>query len=315
MEVLRLASASSVMNYFVLDLETANGNCASICQLGIVTVEDGIVVGTTSHFINPEAAFDPWNIRIHGIGPEHVRGQPTWPELFIQVAPLLTGSIVVTHGPFDRVAITRACERYGLGSASARWLDNQRVVRRTWPMFAKRGYALDNLARHFGIPLRHHDALEDAIATEKVFRRALQETGLTARAWCEEVERPRPGASAHGVERRGASAGVFAGETIVFTGRLSVSRSRAADLAARCGFDVASNISPRTTTLCVGTGAQAQGNAKHRAAERLIALGHPIQIIDENAFWRLLSGQPVVSGTAALATVGASRDQPSSPES
>ena len=61
MEVPRLASASSVMNYLVLDLETANGNCASICQLGIVTVEDGIVVGTASHFINPEAAFDPWS--------------------------------------------------------------------------------------------------------------------------------------------------------------------------------------------------------------------------------------------------------------
>src|SRR3954453_11591614 len=161
MEVLRLASASSVMNYFVLDLETANGNCASICQLGIVTVEDGIVVGPAPPFINPEAAFDPWNIRIHGIGPEHVRGQPTWPELFIQVAPRLTGSIVVTHGPFDRVAITRACERYGLGTTSTRWLDNQRVVRRTWPNFAKKGYALDNRARHFGIPLRHHDALED----------------------------------------------------------------------------------------------------------------------------------------------------------
>ena len=81
------------------------------------------------------------------------------------------------HGPFDRVAILRACERYGLSAISARWLDNQRVVRRTWPMFAKKGYALDNLARHFGIALRHHDALEDAIATEKVFRLALQRDG------------------------------------------------------------------------------------------------------------------------------------------
>lgn len=200
------------MNYLVLDLETANRDCASICQLGIVAVEDGIVVATASHFVDPEAVFDPWNVRIHGIGPVHVRSQPTWPELFAQVAPLLTDRIVVTHGPFDRVAIARACERYGVGAVSARWLDNQRVVRRTWPIFAKRGYGLDNLARHFGIPLRHHDALEDAIATEKVFRLALRETGLSASAWCEEIERPRPGASALGVERRGLPDGIFAGE-------------------------------------------------------------------------------------------------------
>ena len=80
MEVPKLASALSLMNYLVLDLETANGDCASICQLGIVTVENGIVVGAATHFVDPEADFDPWNIRVHGIGPERVRGQPTWPN-------------------------------------------------------------------------------------------------------------------------------------------------------------------------------------------------------------------------------------------
>lgn len=287
------------MNYLVLDLETANGDCASICQVGIVTVENGIVVGAATHFVDPEADFDPWNIRVHGIGPERVRGQPTWPELFSHMALLLSDRIVVTHGPFDRVAILRACERYGLSAISARWLDNQRVVRRTWPMFAKKGYALDNLARHFGIALRHHDALEDAIATEKVFRLALRETGLTASAWCEEIERPRPGASTQGVERRGAPEGPYAGQTIVFTGRLSVSRAKAADVAARCGFDVSSTIGPWTRMLCVGAGAQAQDNAKYRAAERLMVQGHPLRIINEDAFWRLVSAQGAGFGTAA----------------
>ena len=53
------------------------------------------------------------------------------------------------------------------------WLDNQTVVRRTWPQFARKGYSLGNLARHFGIEFRHHDALEDAVATAHIFRRAL----------------------------------------------------------------------------------------------------------------------------------------------
>ena len=63
---------------------------------------------------------------------------------------------------------------------------------------------------------------------------------------------PGPGASTQGVERRVAPEGLYAGQTIVFTGRLSVSRAKAADVAARCGFDVASTIGPWTSMLCVG---------------------------------------------------------------
>ena len=177
------------MNYLVLDLETASVDCASICQVGIVIVVEGEIVGTRAWLIDPECEFNLWNIRIHGIEPEHVRGRPTWPELFEELAPLLSGSLVVTHGPFDRTAIGRACGRYGLEAPTARWLDNQRIVRRTWPAFAKKGYALDNLARHFGIPLRHHDALEDAVATERILRQALRDSGLTASAWYEVIER------------------------------------------------------------------------------------------------------------------------------
>ncbi len=34
------------MTYLILDLETANGNWASICQVGIVSAAEGEVVGT-----------------------------------------------------------------------------------------------------------------------------------------------------------------------------------------------------------------------------------------------------------------------------
>ena len=41
--------------------------------------------------------------------------------------------------------------------------------------------------------------------------------------------------------------------------------------------------------MCWG-GSAAQDNAKYRAAERLMVQGHPLQIINEDAFWRLVSG-------------------------
>ena len=171
------------MNYLVLDLETANPDSASICQIGVVTVEAGEIVDTVSHLIDPEDRFDHWNIKVHGIRPEHVTGSPTFLEVLPGLAPLLDGRIVVTHGSFDRVAISRACQKYGLPMVGALWLDSQTVVRRTWPQFSRRGYSLGNLASHFGIDFRHHDALEDAVATAHIFRLALAESGRTASDW------------------------------------------------------------------------------------------------------------------------------------
>jgi DNA polymerase III epsilon subunit-like protein len=71
----------------------------------------------------------------------------------------------------------------GLAPVEARWLDSQTVVRRTWTQFARKGYSLANLAQHLGIEFQHHDALEDAIATARILRRVLADSGRTASEW------------------------------------------------------------------------------------------------------------------------------------
>jgi DNA polymerase-3 subunit epsilon len=276
------------MNYIVLDLETANPDCASICQIGIVQVENGETVGTVSYLIDPQDRFDHWNIKVHGIRPEHVAGRPTFPDLLPEIAGLIEGRIVVTHGSFDRIAIAKACQKYGLAPVEARWLDNQTVVRRTWPQFSRRGYSLGNLAAHFDIAFQHHDALEDAIATADIFRRALTESGRTASEWASGVSR-QPGSAAP-ILVRGVSGGPFSGRTIVFTGRMQVARKEAARRAAELGFTVAGAVSPATTYLCVGgNGAGAVTSSKGREAERLRSGGHHVSIITEDEFWQLLS--------------------------
>jgi len=275
------------MNYLVLDLETANPDCASICQIGIVKVENGETTATISHLIDPRDRFDYRNIRVHGIEPDHVAGCPAFCEILPEIAPLLAGQIVVTHGSFDRVAITKACHKYDLPVPEASWLDNQTVVRRTWPRFAKKGYSLGNLARHFDITFQHHDALQDAIATADIFRRALLESGRTASDWVTMAG----GADARaGILRQGAADGPFAGQTIVFTGRMQVARQEAIRIAAAKGFTVAASVSPATRLLCVGNrGDRTARSSKEREAERLMAGGHPLSIITEAEFWRLTS--------------------------
>lgn len=278
-------------SYVVLDVETANADHSSICQLGAVIVQDDQTVDLVSLYVDPEDYFDPFHVGIHGITSEKVKGQPRFPEAIAQLRPFLD-RIVVTHGPFDRIAMARAAEKHRETLPEIRWLDCQRVVRRTWPQFAKSGYALNKLAKHFDIPFQHHDALEDAKATALVFHRAIQESGISCDDWLIQSASSMSGGNKT-IERSGDPNAPFAGEVIVFTGALTIPRQQAAEAAARLGFDVADNVTKKTTTLCVGLQDTTQlagydKSSKHRKAEDLIKSGAEIAILGEKDFMELV---------------------------
>ncbi|MBT5471012.1 MAG: 3'-5' exonuclease [Nitrospina sp.] len=178
------------MDYLVLDLETANPDQASICQLGMVEVNNGAISKKYSQFIDPKDEFDPMHVSIHGITEDFVKEAPSFKSIYKSLRNILDNNIIVHHGPFDKIAIEKACNHFKLPVPKARWLDNQKVVRRTWKQFRKKGYALDNLCHHFDISLNHHDALEDAKATAKIFSLAVKKTGLSPRKWIERVKHP-----------------------------------------------------------------------------------------------------------------------------
>lgn len=245
--------------------------------------------------IDPDDYFDPWNVSIHGITSERVRGLPRFCDLHSDLASRFKESIVVHHDPFDRVAIQRACSRYNLGEINPLWLDNQRVVRRAWNEFSKSGYSLRNLAKVFEITFEAHDALEDARATDIIFRRAVSETGISPIEWLDHIHilKRYSSDSRERIDRTGNEQGSFAGETIVFTGALKVPRREAADVAQAIGFNIEDTVTKRTTVLCVGIQdrdklAGYEKSSKQRKAEAMIRDGHDISIISESDFWALI---------------------------
>jgi DNA polymerase-3 subunit epsilon len=167
------------VNFFAIDVETANPALSSICQVGIASFRDGRLCGSWESLINPEDYFDPINVSIHGIDEGDVQSSPTWCEVYPGVCAVLQDGIAVSHTAFDRVSILRACERNDLPCREFRWLDSAKVVRRAWPIFSKRGYGLANVAVHFCIQYRAHDALEDARGAGEILLRAIAETGLS----------------------------------------------------------------------------------------------------------------------------------------
>ena len=92
--------------------------------------------------------------------------------------------VLVSHTRFDRVALNRALEGYGLDSIHATWLDSAVIARAAWPeRFGRRGWSLANIAGDMGIAFRHHDAVEDARAAGEIVLRACLFTGLDIDGW------------------------------------------------------------------------------------------------------------------------------------
>jgi len=283
------------MNFVAIDVETANADMSSICQIGLVKYENSVQVDEWKSYVDPEDYFDDFNISIHGIDKSIVKGAPKFSELTITLHSYLDKKIVICHTHFDRVAMHQAALRYGVGMPECIWLDSARVARRTWKECSRKGYGLYNVCKLIGYEFKHHDALEDAKAAAYIFVSASNKSGLDVDGWLKRVKQPiDPSArsSSQTIKREGNPDGDLYGEVLVFTGALEIPRREAADLAAAIGCQVASGVTKKTTMLVVGdqdirklTGHEK--SSKHRKAEKLIKQGIPMRILKESDFKKL----------------------------
>lgn len=277
--------------FYALDVETANADYSSICQIGIAEFNNGELTDTWETLVNPKDYFDEMNISIHGITEKMVKLSPTFSEIYEKIRETTENNIVVHHMPFDRIAINRACELNGLELIQTDWLDSAKVVRRTWEDFAYSGYGLSKITRYLGINFNHHNALEDAIAAGKVILKAFEKSEMQLNDWVSRVKKPIKTYAdiSSSIKLDGNPEGPLYGENIVFTGTLFITRAEAAILAAGLGCNVTNSVTKKTTLLIVGTQedfklAGYSKSSKHRKAEELISKGTEIRVLSEDDF-------------------------------
>jgi len=278
------------MNFLALDVETANADSSSICQIGIAEFNNGKIIDKWSVLINPEDYFDPFNIAIHGITERQVKNAPIFKDIYQELKQKIENKVTVHHMPFDRIAINRACDAYNLEYIQPKWLDSAKIVRRTWQEFAHSGYGLSNIAKHLDIIFTHHDALEDATTAGIIVTKACQITNLTIEEWFKRVGQPifLYNKSSQ-IKLEGNPEGELYGESIVFTGALTIPRSEAGIIASKMGCSVTNSITKNTTMLVVGFQdstklAGYEKSLKHRKAEEILEKGFKIKIISEKDF-------------------------------
>jgi DNA polymerase III subunit epsilon len=281
------------MDFVAIDVETANANMASICQIGIATFEKGTLASEWKTYIDPQDRFDGMNVSIHGIDESVVAGSPTFDMVVPKILGALNGHVVVTHSAFDKIALYRAGTKCNASPPVCTWLDSACVARRAWREFSRSGYGLANVCASIGYKFNHHDALEDAKASGNILLAAMARTGMDLDAWIERVQQPIDPSLEQKIARDGNPDGELYGEVLVFTGALMMPRREAADLAAIVGCEVDASVTKRTTILVVGDQdlqrlAGHEKSSKHRKAEQLIANGQPIRILRETDFRELV---------------------------
>jgi len=154
--------------FFALDVETANNDRGSICQIGVACVCPDNSIETWVTYVDPQV--DRWVFTyLHGISARTVKGAPTFAEVLPVLRDALAGQIVYQHSGFDRSAVAAACGNSGLNIPQWDWCDSVHVARAAWPeLRGNGGHGLASLKQHLGLEFDHHDAGEDARAAAEV---------------------------------------------------------------------------------------------------------------------------------------------------
>ncbi|HEY5392284.1 MAG TPA: 3'-5' exonuclease [Hanamia sp.] len=150
-------------SFTAIDFETAQGKRWSICQVGLVRVENGTIKNQLSVLVQPPDNYY-WNnfIDIHGITPKLTRKAQTFDRVWQQIAPFIENQNVVAHNgfAFDFHCLKQTLEYYDMTVPTYNGHCTYKIY----------GDNLASLCRQYNIPLNHHDALSDARACAELYK-------------------------------------------------------------------------------------------------------------------------------------------------
>lgn len=160
------------IEFAAIDFETANQFRGSPCQIGLVIVRNGEIVDEQRRLIRPPEAtgpddFDDYNIRLHGIDWEMVKGEPEFDDVWKSLSQIIGDRPIVAHNAaFDVGVLRDSLDMFGLPwpilSYTCTLVTSRRLL--TLP-----SYTLGFVASELNIdPGQHHDALDDARAAAEI---------------------------------------------------------------------------------------------------------------------------------------------------
>ncbi len=158
------------LDFVAVDVETANSFRGSICQVGVVLVNDGQIAAEWSRMLQPpsgHAWVDFDRGQVHGFTTELLLRQQSFDHVWPQVLAKIAGQVLVAHNAsFDVNALQEASAAGGFGELDFDYACSLVLARRHLELPA---HTLDVVAAECGVGLdHHHDALADARAAAEI---------------------------------------------------------------------------------------------------------------------------------------------------
>lgn len=168
------------MDFTAIDFETANRQTHSACSVALTIVRNSEIVDEYYTLIQPETWFDRINTQIHGISESDVVDAPKFPEVWKDMKQYFTDEqLVIAHNmPFDKRVLSGTLAYYNIQTPRFMTLctvRSSRALLKTLP-----NHKLNTVAAHYGIPLNHHHAQDDARACATILLNQEKEFGVSS---------------------------------------------------------------------------------------------------------------------------------------
>ena len=276
------------MNFTAIDFETAKGPRWSVCQVGIVRVENSKIVQTYSKLIKPpKNEYFKYNTMVHGISSEITSDAPVFAEIWPEIMGLIENQLLVAHNAeFDIDCLCKTLILYKIKIPEFN----------SYCTYKNTGESLEKVCQAFSIDLEnHHDALSDAIACAKIYLKLMNNETMDF-SKITSTHKNKTQFSGH--EKLSGSVlkpnlengdknSCFYGKKVLFTGVLeSISRENAAEIVCKLGADIDTCITKKTNYVIMGRDA---GPSKIRKIEKYNSEGSNICIIHEDEFKKLIT--------------------------
>ncbi|MGB8404957.1 MAG: DEDDh family exonuclease [Mycobacterium sp.] len=158
----------------VVDVETSGfrpGQARVVSVAALAVGDDGSVERSFSSLLNP--GVDPGPTHVHGLTAEMLDGQPTFGEVFGELAEVLAGRTLVAHNvAFDYSFLAAEAELVDAVLPVDTVMCTVELARRL--NLGTENLRLETLAAHYGATqIRPHDALDDAMVLAQILKPAL----------------------------------------------------------------------------------------------------------------------------------------------
>jgi DNA polymerase-3 subunit epsilon len=269
-----------VDTFLAIDFETATGSRNSACQLGLVLVENRVIVKEQTMLIQPpENKYNVRNTAVHGISASKTADSPNFLSVWPDIEPLLSNYPIVCHNAsFDYDVLEKTCEYYDIKfERKNKLICTYRIT----------GLPLIEACQALDVCIdNHHDALSDARMCAEIYIKMLNGVELdTSLIYIKKGGRKEY--DADNIKRACTSYNdFFMNKTTVITGMFTeFSREELTEVLLNKGASLRSSVNGKTQIIVMGYGA---GPSKMEKARELIELGKQIEIIDEKKLLEII---------------------------